>query len=717
MSHRRRAGGKRGKRSGRKDGGSKEQRRAEHERKAQQAAVDEFAMPETEVIVPEDQLKLTPEQLDEELTKALTAEDPNVAANHVVFHWREFAYKDGHTGHSGHVKIHFSMDGSICHVDSDEAKQQKADAQAKEDALEERQRALIARALEAGEDPASVAPAKMVGKNQFNYSDRAAQTFNHTRKDRLVSTQPPQTRQFGATVSKWAVYDAYVEEWESQQRAAELMAQAQASRKSRSAPTAIAPPPPQGKGDVIHSEEMGRALRVLERMVNQNAQDEIYSDFKYWEDPSDEFRDGEGTLLPLWRFADHRARRKQVTALCWNPSHNDLFAVGYGSYDFLKQGMGLINVFTLKNTKHPEYSFSTESGVMCLDFHPQHAALLAVGCYDGTVRVFDVRRKENKHIFMSSIKTGKHTDPVWQVKWQAEDLAKDMNFFSISSDGRVANWIMSKNELKMEPVMMLKLAGSSSGAEVDEETSLTGLAGGCCFDFNRKAEHLFIVGTEEGKIHKCSKAYSGQYLETYEGHNMAVYSVKWNTYHPRVFLSSSADWTVKMWDHNITKPIMSWDLSCAVGDVCWAPYSSTVFAAVTSDGKVHIYDLAANKHEQFCEQKVVKRAHLTHVLFNSREPVLLVGDNRGGVNSLKLSPNLRRVEPITVPEPQKGQSRRLPPTRRYVEVAKMDRLLASTDFKIEPTATAELAAAGEDGAVVEGDEPADTGKKRNRRRG
>lgn len=31
--------------------------------------------------------------------------------------------------------------------------------------------------------------------------------------------------------------------------------------------------------------------------------------------------------------------------------------------------------------------------VMCLDFHPQHPSLLAVGCYDGTVMVFDVRRK------------------------------------------------------------------------------------------------------------------------------------------------------------------------------------------------------------------------------------------------------------------------------------------------------------------------------------
>tara|TARA_B110000305_G_scaffold105895_1_gene119066 strand:+ start:153 stop:575 length:423 start_codon:yes stop_codon:yes gene_type:complete len=134
----------------------------------------------------------------------------------------------------------------------------------------------------------------------------------------------------------------------------------------------------------------------------------------------------------------------QVTALCWNPQYPDLFAVGYGSYDFMRQGSGMICCYSLKNTSYPEFIFSTESGVMCLDFHPQHPSLLAVGCYDGTVMVYDVRNKGMRPIYSSSIKTGKHTDPVWQVFWQAEDLAKELNFFSISSDGRVANWIMSK---------------------------------------------------------------------------------------------------------------------------------------------------------------------------------------------------------------------------------------------------------------------------------
>lgn len=33
-------------------------------------------------------------------------------------------------------------------------------------------------------------------------------------------------------------------------------------------------------------------------------------------------------------------------------------------------------------------------------------------------------------------------------------------------------------------------------------------------------------------------------------------------------------------------PMFTFDLNAAVGDVVWAPYSSTVFGAVTTDGKV-----------------------------------------------------------------------------------------------------------------------------------
>jgi dynein intermediate chain 1 len=71
-------------------------------------------------------------------------------------------------------------------------------------------------------------------------------------------------------------------------------------------------------------------------------------------------------------------------------------------------------------------------------------------------------------------------------------------------------------------------------------------------------------------------------------------------------------------------------LGSAVGDAAWAPYSSTVFAACTADGKVFVFDLNVNKYEPICEQVVVqkKKTKLTHVAFNAHYPVLIVGDER-----------------------------------------------------------------------------------------
>ena len=64
---------------------------------------------------------------------------------------------------------------------------------------------------------------------------------------------------------------------------------------------------------------------------------------------------------------------------------------------------------------------------------------------------------------------------------------------------------------------------------------------------------IFIVGTEEGAIHKCSTAQRSEYLLTYKGHEMPVYSVRWNSVQPQTFLSASADWTVQLWHANESK--------------------------------------------------------------------------------------------------------------------------------------------------------------------
>lgn len=54
-------------------------------------------------------------------------------------------------------------------------------------------------------------------------------------------------------------------------------------------------------------------------------------DYRYWDDPSDEFREGMGSLLPLWKFQFEPMRTHAVCDVQWNPHYQDLFAVAYGS--------------------------------------------------------------------------------------------------------------------------------------------------------------------------------------------------------------------------------------------------------------------------------------------------------------------------------------------------------------------------------------------------
>lgn len=73
--------------------------------------------------------------------------------------------------------------------------------------------------------------------------------------------------------------------------------------------------------------------------------------------------------------------------------------------------------FTLKNPSFPEFIYETDSGVMCLDVHPEHPYLVGVGFYDGSVGVYNVEKRDDP-IHRCTAKNGKHTDPVWQVKFR-----------------------------------------------------------------------------------------------------------------------------------------------------------------------------------------------------------------------------------------------------------------------------------------------------------
>ncbi|KAJ8304486.1 hypothetical protein KUTeg_018069 [Tegillarca granosa] len=588
------------------------------------------------LVKPDDQLDLTEQELKEEFTRILTANNPHAPQNIVRYSFKERQYKQ--ISSVDQLAIHFSLDGNMLHKDSDEAQRQRQN-------LVYQMKIVLAQSEVAGSEGEAPTPAagaedeaaKEEGKdeqrdeastpapaatdkdkkltNQFNFSERASQTYNNPYRQEIL-----RAKQVQKTPSIYLHHHHHIQEKSKEKKVIPGRREEEKTRKK----LAIT----ETQGDDIS--RVSKAAKIIERMVNQNTFDDIAQDFRYWDDPSDEYRDNED--------------------------------------DFMKQGNGMILFYSLKNPSFPEYIYETDSGVMCLDIHPDHPYMVAVGFYDGSVGVYNIERKEPVH--RCTAKNGKHTDPVWQVRWQKDDLENNHNFYSVSSDGRIVQWTIIKNELTFQDVIALSYPEGPS--EGPDGVAISNIGCGTAFNFHKKNDYLFLIGTEEGKIHTCSKAYSSQFLDSVDAHNMAVYQVRWNPWHPRIFLTCSADWTVKIWEISSRttvdkaenaateysrKPLFTFDLNNSVGDVAWAPYSSTVFAAVTADGKVFVYDLNVNKYEPLCEQMVAqkKKTKLTHIEFNPIHPIIIVGDDRGNE--------------------KKGAAPIDPAEREKNEIAKLDKLL------------------------------------------
>jgi len=198
-------------------------------------------------------------------------------------------------------------------------------------------------------------------------------------------------------------------------------------------------------------------------------------------------------------------------------------------------------------------------------------------------------------------------------------------------------------------------------------------------DFKPDDPRLFLVGTEEGHIYMATTEYSSAHLAAYCAHVTPVNTITWNPFHPKVFLSCASEYNVLLWhmDHQI--PVLRFDLCAYVGDVSWAPYSSTVFATVSGDGRVTVFDLSTDKYTPVCRQMVVSasKAIPNTVVFNSSEPIILVGDNKGTVHCLKLSPNLRN----SLEEDNNLEDKDEKLDERKVEINKMKTLLSQVISK------------------------------------
>ncbi|KAJ3227804.1 WD repeat-containing protein 78 [Clydaea vesicula] len=367
----------------------------------------------------------------------------------------------------------------------------------------------------------------------------------------------------------------------------------------------------------------------------------------------DQFATNIPSMQFLWSFRCELTRGRVVMYMAWNKHNEDILSIAYGECKSNPASVpGLVLCWSLKNPEWPERIYKSQSPVTAIDFSKTNSNLLAVGYMDGRISIYDVRRKDPTPVLDNSGMAGKHRETIWELKWverervHGDEQSRGENLVSISTDGRVTQWIIRKG-LEFTDLMTLKRVnkqenksvGSNSGNMIS--TSKTGafisrLAGGLCFDFNPKDPNIYIVGTDDGHIHRCSCALYEQYLATHFGHTGPVYRLRWSPYLPGTFLSCSADWTVRLWSQDAEEPIFKFQSGKdSISDIAWSPACSTIFGCVSTDGRMEIWDLQFSVLDPAILHSVLDR-QLTCIIFATKTPVVLIGDDNGAVNVYKL---------------------------------------------------------------------------------
>nr|XP_060629680.1 dynein axonemal intermediate chain 4 [Anolis sagrei ordinatus] len=367
-----------------------------------------------------------------------------------------------------------------------------------------------------------------------------------------------------------------------------------------------------------------------------------------------ELGEGRKEILPpfmeaLWTYGCDFTRGNNVSCMTWNKLNPDLLAVGYGQFRFKDQKEGLACCWSLKNPMWPERVYKCHHGVTALDFSATNPNLLAVGLFNGTIELFNVQTRNRHSVLDNSESSEKHLGPVWQLKWVEQDRGtkgedKGEILVSISADGRVTKWFVRKG-LSCTDLMKLKRTTSDKrkGAEKKSEALISRQVPGLSFDFHPKDTNIYVVGTEEGYIHKCSCSYNEQYMETYTGHKGPVYKLAWNPFSTEIFLSCSADWSIMLWRQDSVRPIMTLSSTTNVlYDIMWSPHSPYVFAAA-NESQVEIWDLSVSTLDPLIVNPATGNLKITTVLFAKNADCLLIGDSDGLVTVYALR-NLGEVD-------------------------------------------------------------------------
>ncbi|XP_038607252.1 cytoplasmic dynein 1 intermediate chain 2 isoform X5 [Tachyglossus aculeatus] len=382
------------------------------------------------------------------------------------------------------------------------------------------------------------------------------------------------------------------------------------------------------KQQILHSEEFlsffDHSTRIVERALSE--QINIFFDYsgRDLEDKEGETQAGAKLSLNRQFFDERWSKHRVVSCLDWSSQYPELLVASYNNNeDAPHEPDGVALVWNMKYKKTtPEYVFHCQSAVMSATFAKFHPNLVVGGTYSGQIVLWDNRSNKRTPVQRTPLSAAAHTHPVYCVNVVGTQNAH--NLISISTDGKICSWSL---DMLSQPQDSMELVHKQSKPVA--VTSMSFPVG----DVNN-----FVVGSEEGSVYTaCRHGSKAGISEMFEGHqgpitgihcHAAVGAVDFS----HLFVTSSFDWTVKLWTTKNNKPLYSFeDNSDYVYDVMWSPTHPALFACVDGMGRLDLWNLNNDTEVPTASISVEGNPALNRVRWTHSGREIAVGDSEGQI--------------------------------------------------------------------------------------
>ncbi|GLD67532.1 cytoplasmic dynein 1 intermediate chain 2-like isoform X1 [Lates japonicus] len=382
------------------------------------------------------------------------------------------------------------------------------------------------------------------------------------------------------------------------------------------------------KLQILHSEEFvnffDHSTRIIERALSEHV--DLFFDYSGRDLEEKEGEIQAGAKLSLNRqFMDERwSKHRVVTCLDWSPQYPELLVASYNNNeDAPHEPDGVALVWNMKYKKAtPEYVFHCQSAVMSAAFAKFHPNVVVGGTYSGQIVLWDNRSNKRTPVQRTPLSAAAHTHPVYCVNVVGTQNAH--NLISISTDGKMCSWSL---DMLSQPQDSMELVFKQSKAVA--VTSMSFPLG----DVNN-----FVVGSEDGSVYmSCRHGSKAGISEMFEGHHGPITGIHCHTAagpldFSHLFVTSSFDWTVKLWSTKNNKPLYSFeDNSDYVYDVMWSPTHPALFACVDGVGHLDLWNLNNDTEVPTASITVEGNPALNRVRWAHSGREIAVGDSDGRI--------------------------------------------------------------------------------------